>query len=240
MSFLGGCLSALKTPDSPSSPDQSLIYALRSKYQTGVTFAYWLDVALQRAFRQRKEGYIKKLEEQVRDYALLNENFKALQAENYQLRDYIINLQSRLIESQGEYPQPPIDGLHPGGPAHNPPIAAGHPASIAGLDPVRGTAVAGRGSDLGRHTPETSSHYPADSPSLKRIKANQADMTTAQQALQGRAERWITVYARWCSPFRNRVLNGVYCHIFQISYRFVWRRLSVYHICGITFATAFW
>ena len=30
-----------------------------------------------------------------------------MQAENYQLRDYIINLQSRLIESQGDFPQPP-------------------------------------------------------------------------------------------------------------------------------------
>ncbi|KAI9803107.1 MAG: hypothetical protein M1833_001178 [Piccolia ochrophora] len=63
--------------------------------------------AAQRAFRQRKEGYIKKLEEQVRDLHTLEENYKAMQAENYQLRDYIINLQSRLIESQGEYPQPP-------------------------------------------------------------------------------------------------------------------------------------
>ncbi|MCJ1235012.1 hypothetical protein MMC14_002976 [Varicellaria rhodocarpa] len=71
--------------------------------------------AAQRAFRQRKEGHIKKLEEQVRDYNLLSENFKSLQAENYQLRDYIINLQSRLLESQGEFPQPPgnIDLHHP-------------------------------------------------------------------------------------------------------------------------------
>ena len=69
----------------------------------------------QRAFRQRKEGYIKKLEEQVRDYNILNENYKAVQAENYQLRDYIINLQSRLIESQGDFPQPPsnINLPHP-------------------------------------------------------------------------------------------------------------------------------
>ncbi|KAI9681502.1 MAG: hypothetical protein M1817_002786 [Caeruleum heppii] len=63
--------------------------------------------AAQRAFRQRKEGYIKKLEEQVRDLHALEENYKAIQAENYQLRDYIINLQSRLIESQTEFPQPP-------------------------------------------------------------------------------------------------------------------------------------
>jgi hypothetical protein len=61
----------------------------------------------QRAFRQRKEGHIKKLEEQVRDYSIMTESYKRLQAENYQLRDYIISLQSRLIESHGEFPQPP-------------------------------------------------------------------------------------------------------------------------------------
>ncbi|MCJ1461250.1 hypothetical protein MMC28_011632 [Mycoblastus sanguinarius] len=71
--------------------------------------------AAQRAFRQRKEGHIKSLETQVREFNHLNENYKALQAENYQLRDYIISLQSRLLESQGEYPQPPsnIEIPHP-------------------------------------------------------------------------------------------------------------------------------
>ena len=68
------------------------------------TQAYLIE---QRAFRQRKEGYIKKLEEQVRDLHALEETFKVVQAENYQLRDYVINLQSRLIESQGDFPQPP-------------------------------------------------------------------------------------------------------------------------------------
>ncbi|KAK2759983.1 hypothetical protein FQN54_002719 [Arachnomyces sp. PD_36] len=63
--------------------------------------------AAQRAFRQRKEGYIRKLEEQVKDYEMLSENFKAIQAENYQLREYIINLQSRLIDSQNEVPELP-------------------------------------------------------------------------------------------------------------------------------------
>ena len=141
---------------------------------------------MQRAFRQRKEGYIKKLEEQVRDYALLNENFKTLQAENYQLRDYIISLQSRLIESQGEYPQPPpnIDGLHPGA-THHPP----HAGAMVGLDPVRGTALPGRAPELNRPTPEASSHYPSEAPVLKRHKGEQSEMTTAQQALQGRPER---------------------------------------------------
>jgi hypothetical protein len=45
----------------------------------------------------------------------LEDNYKAIQAENYSLREYIIHLQSRLIESQGEYPQPPpnVNLTHP-------------------------------------------------------------------------------------------------------------------------------
>ncbi|KAH8587566.1 hypothetical protein B0O99DRAFT_394739 [Bisporella sp. PMI_857] len=61
----------------------------------------------QRAFRQRKEGYIKKLEEQVREHHTLEENYKQIQAENYSLREYIIHLQSRLIDNQQEFPEPP-------------------------------------------------------------------------------------------------------------------------------------
>jgi len=67
------------------------------------------NLTSQRAFRQRKEGYIKKLEEQVRELHNLEDNFKAIQAENYSLREYIIHLQSHLIESQGDYPQPPAN-----------------------------------------------------------------------------------------------------------------------------------
>ena len=43
----------------------------------------------------------------MRELHALENNYKAIQAENYSLREYIIHLQSRLIESQGEYPQPP-------------------------------------------------------------------------------------------------------------------------------------
>ncbi|KAK4112301.1 hypothetical protein N656DRAFT_789939 [Canariomyces notabilis] len=63
--------------------------------------------AAQRAFRQRKEGHIKKLEQQVRDYAVMEINYKELQAENYALREYVIHLQARLLDAQGEYPPPP-------------------------------------------------------------------------------------------------------------------------------------
>jgi hypothetical protein len=41
--------------------------------------------------------------------------FKALQAENYALRDYVLRLQSRLLDTQGDYPQPPpgVNLAHP-------------------------------------------------------------------------------------------------------------------------------
>lgn len=38
---------------------------------------------------------------------MVSENYKAIQAENYQLREYIISLQSRLIDSQNEVPELP-------------------------------------------------------------------------------------------------------------------------------------
>ncbi|KAK5169668.1 uncharacterized protein LTR77_005646 [Saxophila tyrrhenica] len=71
--------------------------------------------AAQRAFRQRKEGYIKKLEEQVKEFQTMEQNFRGLQNENYQLREYILNLQSRLLENKTEPPPAPSHlGLQPG------------------------------------------------------------------------------------------------------------------------------
>ncbi|TQV98843.1 hypothetical protein V2A60_007459 [Cordyceps javanica] len=63
--------------------------------------------AAQRAFRQRKEGYIKKLEQQVRDYTDMEMTLKQYQSENYALRDYIIQLQSRMLDTLGDFPPPP-------------------------------------------------------------------------------------------------------------------------------------
>jgi len=107
--------------------------------------------AAQRAFRQRKEGYIKKLEEQVRELHALEDNYKAIQAENYSLREYIIHLQSRLIESQGEYPQPPpnVNLSHPRQhmehlPRHDgAPVAAMAPMSQLQASAARTLAAAG-------------------------------------------------------------------------------------------------
>ncbi|KAK9544895.1 hypothetical protein V6Z96_006135 [Aspergillus fumigatus] len=80
--------------------------------------------AAQRAFRQRKEAHIRELEGKVKAYESMGEAIKALQAENYQLREYIINLQSRLLDSQGEVPELPgnIDLSQPRSEIPVPPI----------------------------------------------------------------------------------------------------------------------
>lgn len=61
----------------------------------------------QRAFRHRKETYIRQLEEQNKNYLNMEKGFKGLQAENYSLRDYVLTLQGRLLEHTGDFPAPP-------------------------------------------------------------------------------------------------------------------------------------
>jgi hypothetical protein len=43
----------------------------------------------------------------VREFSDMEQSFKTLQSENYALREYVIHLQSRLLDAQGEFPQPP-------------------------------------------------------------------------------------------------------------------------------------
>ena len=62
---------------------------------------------LQRAFRQRKESYIRQLEQENKTYREMEKTFKGMQLENYALREYVITLQSRLLDVQGEFPTPP-------------------------------------------------------------------------------------------------------------------------------------
>ncbi|KAK6347803.1 hypothetical protein TWF718_005628 [Orbilia javanica] len=73
----------------------------------------------QRAFRARKEEYIKSLESKVRDYEAVEERNAALEGENAALRQYIMHLQRRLLDHLGEgeaLPDPPaglnIENLH--------------------------------------------------------------------------------------------------------------------------------
>src|ERR1700712_4747544 len=62
---------------------------------------------MQRAFRQRKEQYITTLKSQVTSYEQMANNYKGLEKENLILREYIIRLQSQLIEVQSEIPPAP-------------------------------------------------------------------------------------------------------------------------------------
>ncbi|GAB7323591.1 hypothetical protein MBLNU13_g07085t1 [Cladosporium sp. NU13] len=58
--------------------------------------------AAQRAFRQRKERYITELEEKVKQFETMETDFRSLQDENHQLREYILSLQSQLLEQTRE------------------------------------------------------------------------------------------------------------------------------------------
>jgi hypothetical protein len=113
--------------------------------------------------------YIKKLEQEVREFAELENNYKAVQSENYALREYVLSLQSRLLDAHGEYPQPPpnINLAHPHAP---PPVAASSAveANSAPSDPASSTsleavaqAVAGlaRSGDA-HHLSDPTSQYP--------------------------------------------------------------------------------
>ncbi|PFH61576.1 hypothetical protein XA68_16999 [Ophiocordyceps unilateralis] len=92
----------------PQTPEQALAAdGRKAKRELSQSKRAAQNRAAQRAFRQRKEGYIKKLEQQVREYNDMEQTFKAMQSENYALREYVIHLQSRLIDLQGEFPQPP-------------------------------------------------------------------------------------------------------------------------------------
>jgi len=61
----------------------------------------------------------------------MEHNYKTLQNENYQLREYILNLQSRLLETQSEYPPAPSHiNLGSSGAAASAPHATNPPSAI--------------------------------------------------------------------------------------------------------------
>ena len=47
------------------------------------------------------------MQEKVKEYEALIGNYKAVQQENFQLREYIIQLQGRLLDRHGDVPPPP-------------------------------------------------------------------------------------------------------------------------------------
>lgn len=63
----------------------------------------------------------------------MEQNYRALQNENYQLREYILNLQSRLLETSSEYPPAPSHiNLSAGAPA--PPTMTGSAGDPSNAD----------------------------------------------------------------------------------------------------------
>jgi len=70
--------------------------------------------AAQRAFRQRKEQYIGSLKAQVSEYEQIASHYKVLEHENLLLREYVIQLQSRLLANgDSDMPPPPLDLSRP-------------------------------------------------------------------------------------------------------------------------------
>ncbi|KAJ5276976.1 BZIP transcription factor [Penicillium chrysogenum] len=106
----GAMLGAPQTPTQPQgSPPSDGGSKSYGKRELSTSKRAAQNRAAQRAFRQRKETYIRKLEEEVKNIDPLKDQVKSLVGENYQLREYIINLQSRLLEAQGEVPELPAN-----------------------------------------------------------------------------------------------------------------------------------
>ena len=66
----------------------------------------------------------------------MESNYRSLQNENYQLREYILNLQSRLLETQSDYPPPPSQANLTS--SENAPVASGSGAPRA---PMASSAI---------------------------------------------------------------------------------------------------
>lgn len=89
--------SAQPTPAPPSSasPDSE---QKNSRRLLSATKRAAQNRNAQKAFRERKEKYVKELEATAAEVAGLHKTIAELRQENMQLRDYTLALQSRLIE----------------------------------------------------------------------------------------------------------------------------------------------
>ncbi|KAI1431498.1 hypothetical protein GGR50DRAFT_63440 [Xylaria sp. CBS 124048] len=145
-------------------PDDSVTDGRKAKRELSQSKRAAQNRAAQRAFRQRKEHYIKKLEQQVREYTEMEHTYKAIQNDNYALREYVIQLQSRLLDLQVEPPLPPpnVNIAPPGaaGPARPPhggaPGESTSNAATAGTLADVAAAVAG----LRAREPGVEGNYP--------------------------------------------------------------------------------
>jgi hypothetical protein len=87
----------------------------------------------------------------VRDYADIENKFNAIQAENYNLKEYVIDLQGRLLDAKADLPPPPpnvnLNHPHPGHPPvpiprHPHVDGPGNPAMPPAGDPLAQVAQA--------------------------------------------------------------------------------------------------
>lgn len=174
-------------PPMQLQPDDSPADGRKAKRELSQSKRAAQNRAAQRAFRQRKEGYIKKLEQQVRDYLDMEQSFKAMQSENYALREYVIHLQSRLLDVNGEFPSPPpnvnLSQPPPTVPAPTTTSPEAAPSNPAGpleavAQAVAGLAAQEQMAERQQHQPPPPSHY---SPQFKSADQAADDTRTADE-----------------------------------------------------------
>ncbi|OQE18652.1 hypothetical protein PENSTE_c017G09355 [Penicillium steckii] len=125
--MMGGAPQTPTQPHQGSPDDTPKSYGGKRELSTSKRAAQ--NRAAQRAFRQRKETYIRKLEDEVKNIDARNDQIKQLSNENYALRDYVITLQSRLMDVQAEVPElPPNIDLNQPRPDLSLPSSLGGPA----------------------------------------------------------------------------------------------------------------
>ncbi|PHH50580.1 putative transcription factor kapC [Ceratocystis fimbriata CBS 114723] len=91
-----------------SDLSQNLDGRHRVKRELSTTKRAAQNRAAQRAFRQRKENHIRKLEIENANYAIMEKRWKDIEAENHSLREYCMHIQRRLLDLQGKCPPPPV------------------------------------------------------------------------------------------------------------------------------------
>ncbi|KAJ5508072.1 BZIP transcription factor [Penicillium freii] len=187
----GAMLGAPQTPTQPQgSPPSDGGSKSYGKRELSTSKRAAQNRAAQRAFRQRKETYIRKLEEEVKNIDPLKDQVKSLVGENYQLREYIINLQSRLLEAQGEVPELPANidlnqprttemalasaGVQNSSPSGSVPTAGApgqHPSSVADdMNSLNRIAAATLG--MRKHTDDTAFLNNSSFQQNKRVRAD--------------------------------------------------------------------
>jgi len=104
---IGGGGAGYPMPMSESAMEDQMNDIRKGRRELSTSKRAAQNRAAQRAFRQRKEQYIQSLKDQVKEHQNLASSYETVQKENFQLRQYIITLQARLLESHTELPPPP-------------------------------------------------------------------------------------------------------------------------------------